>query len=82
MVISSISLAALSCSQRHGKRKEEWTARDELDANDWIKILGILQKNSSTIKTNTLVAVARGRRYKHGALSSNIMEQFSVSLPH
>ena len=43
VVISSVSVANLGCSQRHGKRKEEWTARCELDADDWIKILGILQ---------------------------------------
>ena len=42
-VISSISVADLGCSERHGKRKEEWTALGELDADDRIKILGILQ---------------------------------------
>ena len=44
VVISSVSLAHLGCSQRHGKCKEEWTAWGELDADDWIRILGILQK--------------------------------------
>ena len=44
MVISSVSVAHLGCSQRHGKRKEEWAARGELDAYDWIRILRILQK--------------------------------------
>ena len=45
-VISSISVTDLGCSQRHGKRKEGWIARGELDADDRIKILGILQKNA------------------------------------
>ena len=45
VVISSVSVANLGCSQRHDNRKEEWTARGELDADDWIKIQGILQKN-------------------------------------
>ena len=44
VVISSVSMANLGCSQRHGKRKEEWTARGELDADD-IKMLVKLQKN-------------------------------------
>ena len=38
-------MANLGCSQRHGKRKEECMARGELDADDGMKILGILQKN-------------------------------------
>ena len=45
VVISSISVANLGCSQKHGKRKEEWMARGDLDADDWVKILGLLQKN-------------------------------------
>ena len=78
-------MANLVCSERHGKRKEEWTARGELDADDWIKILGILQnKFSSTIKTNTLCHQWLGRKYKRGAfdIGRNMMEQFSASLPH
>ena len=77
-------MANLGCSQRHGKRKEEWTAQGDLDADDWIKLLGILQKKSSTIKTNTLCHQWIGRRYKRDAfdIGRNIMEQFSASLPH
>ena len=45
VVISSVSVANLGCSQRHGKCKEECMAQGESDADDWIKILGILQKN-------------------------------------
>ena len=42
VVISSVLVANLGCFQRHGNRKEEWMAQG--DADDWIKILGILQK--------------------------------------
>ena len=41
-------------------------ARGELDADDWIKVPGILQK-MSTIKTNTLCPQWLGRRYNRGA---------------
>ena len=86
VVISSELVANLGRSQRHGKHKEERiTARGELDADDWIKILGILKKKmSSTIKTNTLCHQRLGRRYKRDAfdIGRNIMEQFSASLPH
>ena len=85
MVVSSVSVATLGCSQRHGKCKEEWTARCELDADVLIKILRILQKKlSSTIKTNTLCQQWLGRRFKRGVfdIGRNIMEQFSASLPH
>ena len=85
VVISSVSVANLGCSQRHGKYKEECMAQGELDADDWIKVLGILQtKLSSTIKTNTLCHQWLGDRYKRGAfdIGCNIMEQFSASLPH
>ena len=50
VVIKSVSVANFGCSQGHGKRKEEWTARGELDADDWIKILGILQKNHQLLR--------------------------------
>ena len=59
--------------------------RGELDADDRIKILGILQKNMpSTIKTNTLCHQWLSRRYKRGAfdIGRTMMEQFSASLPH
>ena len=84
VVISSVSVAHLRYSQRHGKRKEEWTARVEVDGDDWIRVLGILQKIVITIKTNTLCHQWLGRRYKCGAfdIGRNIMEQFSASLPH
>ena len=35
-VISPVSVVNLGCSQRHGKRKEEWAARSVLDADDYI----------------------------------------------
>ena len=56
----------------------------ELDADDWIKILGMLQnKFSSTIKTNTLSPVARPQVQTWCFdIGRNIMEQFSASLPH
>ena len=76
-------MADLGCSHRHGKRKEEWTARGELDVDDWIKTY-CKKKMSSTIKTNTLCHQWLGRRYKRGAfdIGRNIMEQFSASLPN
>ena len=58
VVISSVSVAHLGCSQRHGKRKKEWMARGEMlmiGSEYW----GYCKKLSSTIKTNTVSPVAR-----------------------